>query len=102
MAVLVTRPGKQGLALCRQLQQHGIKALHHPLITIQAGEQLSSLIEQLPAADIIIAVSNIRLRLLTKLSIKMTSIGPIPQPILPLVKNCAVFKQNHQAKSTLP
>ncbi|OLQ93672.1 uroporphyrinogen-III synthase [Vibrio ponticus] len=57
MSVLVTRPGKQGLALCRQLEELGIKAIHHPLITIQAGEQLSSLKQQLPLADIIIAVS---------------------------------------------
>ncbi|ROV58691.1 uroporphyrinogen-III synthase [Vibrio ponticus] len=57
MSVLVTRPGKQGLALCRQLEELGVKAIHHPLITIQAGEQLSSLKQQLPLADIIIAVS---------------------------------------------
>ncbi len=57
MAVLVTRPGKQGISLCHQLAEHGIKAVHHPLITIQAGEQLSSLLHQLPLADIVIAVS---------------------------------------------
>ncbi|MGF1911653.1 uroporphyrinogen-III synthase [Vibrio kasasachensis] len=57
MTVLVTRPGEQGISLCHQLNQHGFKALHHPLITIQAGEQIPSLISVLPTADIIIAVS---------------------------------------------
>ncbi|EGU36208.1 uroporphyrinogen-III synthase [Vibrio ichthyoenteri ATCC 700023] len=57
MTVLVTRPGEQGKALCHQLQLHGVKALHHPLITIQAGEHLSSLPLQLRDIDIVIAVS---------------------------------------------
>ncbi|ANS83895.1 Uroporphyrinogen-III synthase [Vibrio scophthalmi] len=57
MTVLVTRPGEQGKALCHQLKLRGLKALHHPLITIQAGEQLSSLPLQLKHADIVIAVS---------------------------------------------
>ncbi|KII80249.1 uroporphyrinogen-III synthase [Vibrio renipiscarius] len=57
MTVLVTRPGEQGEALCQLLHLHGIEALHHPLITIQSGEQLSRLPEQILNADIIIAVS---------------------------------------------
>ncbi|ODS12700.1 uroporphyrinogen-III synthase [Vibrio scophthalmi] len=57
MTVLITRPGEQGKALCHQLKLRGLKALHHPLITIQAGEQLSSLPLQLKHADIVIAVS---------------------------------------------
>ena len=39
MAVLVTRPGEQGRALCQELQSAGIEALHHPLISILPGEQ---------------------------------------------------------------
>ena len=57
MTVLVTRPGEQGKALCSLLNQQGIKALYHPLIAIKAGDQLSSLPQQLLRADIIIAVS---------------------------------------------
>ncbi|MDA0150339.1 uroporphyrinogen-III synthase [Vibrio sp. LaRot3] len=57
MTVLVTRPGQQGQALCQQLNDQGIPALHHPLISIEAGEQLSSLSSILHQFDIIIAVS---------------------------------------------
>ncbi len=57
MAVLVTRPGEQGQALCQQLALKGIEAIHHPLITMQAGENVSSLASILKRADIIIAVS---------------------------------------------
>ncbi|MBA5764432.1 uroporphyrinogen-III synthase [Vibrio sp. 404] len=57
MTVLVTRPGEQGISLCRQLNQQGIKAINHPLIAIRAGEQLPSSTKMLPQADIIITVS---------------------------------------------
>ncbi|HAS63183.1 MAG TPA: uroporphyrinogen-III synthase [Vibrio sp.] len=57
MTVLVTRPGEQGISLCHQLNQQGIKAINHPLIAIRAGEQLPCLVKSLPKADIIIAVS---------------------------------------------
>lgn len=57
MAVLVTRPGNQGLALCKQLSQVGIDNLHHPLITICPGNKLPGRVNTLFRADIIIAVS---------------------------------------------
>lgn len=57
MAVLVTRPGEQGRALCTELKEAGFDALHHPLIAIQAGESLSSLSHDLNHFDIVIAVS---------------------------------------------
>lgn len=57
MAVLVTRPGKQGLSLCQQLSEVGIASHHHPLIKIQSGNQLSGLENHISSFDIIIAVS---------------------------------------------
>tara|TARA_Y100001956_G_C4127714_1_gene191265 strand:- start:3282 stop:4025 length:744 start_codon:yes stop_codon:yes gene_type:complete len=57
MAVLVTRPGEQGHALCQQLNDAGINALHHPLITIQPGSELSTLHKHLADCEIVIAVS---------------------------------------------
>lgn len=57
MAVLVTRPGKQGLSLCQQLSEVGVTSYHHPLIEIQPGDQLSGLEHHLSSFDIIIAVS---------------------------------------------
>ena len=57
MAVLVTRPGKQGLSLCQQLSKVGIDNCHHPLIEIQSGDQLKGLENHLSSFDIIIAVS---------------------------------------------
>jgi len=57
MAVLVTRPGKQGLALCQQLTDAGVKALHHPLIRIVDNKQNTQLLDQLERSNIIIAVS---------------------------------------------
>lgn len=57
MAVLVTRPGEQGLALCQQLERVGVEAVHHPLITIKPGKDLPALNEHLTHTDMIIAVS---------------------------------------------
>jgi uroporphyrinogen-III synthase len=57
MAVLVTRPGQQGLSLCQQLSEVGVASHHHPLIAIQPGEQLTGLEKRLAEVDIIIAVS---------------------------------------------
>ncbi len=57
MAVLVTRPDEQGKELCRQLEDIGITALHHPLISIEAGTDLSQLIPDIHKCDTIIAVS---------------------------------------------
>ncbi|MFM2588331.1 uroporphyrinogen-III synthase [Vibrio sp. TBV020] len=57
MAVLVTRPGNQGLSLCQQLSEVGIASHHHPLIEIQSGDQLSGLENHILSFDIIIAVS---------------------------------------------
>lgn len=57
MAVLVTRPEAQGVELCQQLEQLGITALHHPLITIEAGADLPHLLPDLHHCDTVIAVS---------------------------------------------
>ncbi|KGY11030.1 uroporphyrinogen-III synthase [Vibrio tubiashii] len=57
MAVLVTRPGQQGRALCKLLSEVGIASHHQPLIDIQPGEQLKGLESDLFNVDIIIAVS---------------------------------------------
>lgn len=57
MAVLVTRPGEQGQALCQQLKNAGFEALHHPLIRIQPGNGLATLNQHLFDCEIIIAVS---------------------------------------------
>jgi len=57
MAVLVTRPDEQGKALCQQLANVGITALHQPLITIEAGTDLPHLIPEIHKSDTIIAVS---------------------------------------------
>ncbi|WP_165312602.1 uroporphyrinogen-III synthase [Vibrio ziniensis] len=57
MVVLVTRPEAQGIELCQQLNEQGITALHHPLITIEAGSGLSDLLPDIHRCDTIIAVS---------------------------------------------
>jgi len=57
MAVLVTRPEAQGKELCQQLSQIGITALHHPLITVEAGNDLPRLIPDIHQCDTVIAVS---------------------------------------------
>ncbi|KUI96828.1 uroporphyrinogen-III synthase [Vibrio sp. MEBiC08052] len=57
MSVLVTRPGKPGEALCRQLQAAGIAAVHHPLIDFHAGSELGQLPDRLKQCDLVIAVS---------------------------------------------
>ena len=57
MAVLVTRPEKQGQALCQQLMEAGIACFHHPLLDFQPGSQLPLLVNELSRFDIIVAVS---------------------------------------------
>ncbi len=57
MTVLVMRPEAQGIDLCQQLKQLGIPTLHHPLIHIEAGAQLSLLLPDIHQCDTIIAVS---------------------------------------------
>jgi len=57
MAVLVTRPGQQGLSLCQQLSDVGVSSLHQPLIAIQPGRDLAGLEQRLSEVDIVIAVS---------------------------------------------
>ena len=57
MAVLVTRPGEQGLDLCRALSHSGVQSYHFPLIEIQLEQRLDGLCEQMKAVDIILAVS---------------------------------------------
>ncbi|MBW3698539.1 uroporphyrinogen-III synthase [Vibrio sp. T187] len=57
MAVLVTRPGSEGLTLCQQLADAGIPSIHHPLIRIVENQQASELSTKLTNSDIVIAVS---------------------------------------------
>ncbi|MDV6254041.1 uroporphyrinogen-III synthase [Vibrio sp. EA2] len=57
MAVLVTRPGEQGVRLCSLLESHGISAHHHPLIDIVADLTDTQLSAHLHHAHFIIAVS---------------------------------------------
>lgn len=57
MAVLVTRPGNEGLALCQQLADAGVSSLHHPLIRIVNSKATPELLKTLEQSDIIIAVS---------------------------------------------
>ena len=57
MTVLVTRPGLEGQALCQQLVDDGITAIHHPLIRIVDNSPSEPLSDLLQSSDIIIAVS---------------------------------------------
>ncbi|MBE2895064.1 uroporphyrinogen-III synthase [Spirabiliibacterium falconis] len=60
MAILVTRPGKQGEALCQLLNQHGFATLHVPMIEMCPGRDLNTLpnlIKGLSPCDGILAVS---------------------------------------------
>ena len=57
MAVLVTRPGEQGLDLCRALSNSGVQSYHLPLIEIQHEQRLDGLCEQMKTVNIILAVS---------------------------------------------
>lgn len=57
MAVLVTRPDEQGSALCQQLIDAGMDALHQPLISILPGGDLPAIEKEISQFDIIIAVS---------------------------------------------
>ena len=57
MKVLVTRPDPEGSELCRQIEQHQVRASHFPLISFSKGEGASQLSSLLTDADIVIAVS---------------------------------------------
>lgn len=57
MAVLVTRPGQNGIELCVAMQARNIDAIHHPLIQFEPFENNESLLRKLHTADVIIAVS---------------------------------------------
>ncbi|WP_086981905.1 uroporphyrinogen-III synthase [Vibrio aphrogenes] len=57
MSVLVTRPGKDGEALCHSLQQHNIPSIHHPLIELRQGQDSPQLVSALSQCDLVIAVS---------------------------------------------
>lgn len=57
MAILVTRPGEDGIELCQDLTQRGYNALHHPLITIAEGHELTQLRTELAQYDMMMAVS---------------------------------------------
>lgn len=60
MAVLVTRPDERGKQLVEMLNQSGVVALHLPLFTLEAGNelvQLPSKIGQLNTGDYIFLVS---------------------------------------------
>lgn len=67
MAVLVTRPGEQGIALCSLLERHGITAIHHPLIDIVADLSDTHLSKYIENAQIIIAVSQHAVRCAEKI-----------------------------------
>ena len=49
MSVLVTRPGKDGEALCKMLQKHNIASLHHPLIQLEQGSGYTELTQNVKA-----------------------------------------------------
>lgn len=60
MAVLVTRPAEQGIALVEQLNKAGIAAIHFPFFRIEADDNLNQLphkLAQLNAGDYVVAVS---------------------------------------------
>lgn len=60
MAVLITRPGERGERLVEMLNKAGIMALHLPLISIIAGQELNRLpnkLQQLNCGDYVVAVS---------------------------------------------
>ncbi|WP_104400929.1 uroporphyrinogen-III synthase [Vibrio penaeicida] len=57
MAVLVTRPGQDGIELCEAIQAQHTDAIHHPLIQFQSSDDIQSLPSKLHNADIVIAVS---------------------------------------------
>ncbi|OEF24350.1 uroporphyrinogen-III synthase [Vibrio rumoiensis] len=57
MSVLVTRPGKDGEALCQMLKRQGIDSFHHPLIQLEQGAGYTTLPDDIQHCDIIIAVS---------------------------------------------
>lgn len=60
MAVLITRPDERGKQLVAMLNQSGIVALHLPLFTLEAGDELVQLpaqLNQLNSGDYVLAVS---------------------------------------------
>ncbi len=60
MTVLITRPDPEGSELCRALTHQGISAIHQPLLTREAGEDLKQSVKQLLSLtdhDIVLAVS---------------------------------------------
>ncbi|MFM5856749.1 uroporphyrinogen-III synthase [Aeromonas rivipollensis] len=57
MVPLVVRPAKQAEELVQLLRQHGHHPLCCPLLETRAGSELSHLLQLLPEADIVIAVS---------------------------------------------
>ncbi|MBE2897218.1 uroporphyrinogen-III synthase [Pasteurellaceae bacterium HPA106] len=65
MAILVTRPGEKGQALCELLNQHGFASLHVPLIEVHAGAELNILparMQALKRGDGVLAVSQSAVR----------------------------------------
>lgn len=57
MAVLITRPGEQGQALCQLLNTAGTSAFYLPLLKITSGKDFYNAKKELADVDIIIAVS---------------------------------------------
>ncbi|OOS02382.1 uroporphyrinogen-III synthase [Canicola haemoglobinophilus] len=60
MAVLITRPGERGKQLVDMLNKTGAMAIHLPLISIVAGQELNQLpnkLQQLNAGDYVFVVS---------------------------------------------
>ena len=60
MAVLITRPGERGEQLVDMLNKAGVMAIHLPLISIVAGQELNQLpnkLQQLNTGDYVFAVS---------------------------------------------
>ncbi|PJG85528.1 uroporphyrinogen-III synthase [Conservatibacter flavescens] len=60
MAVLVARPGEQGVNLTERLNKVGVAALHLPFFRIESGTELNLLSQklcQLKAGDYVVAVS---------------------------------------------
>lgn len=65
MAILVTRPGEKGQALCELLNQNGFASLHVPLIEIVPGADLNALpahMREVNAGDGVLAVSQSAVR----------------------------------------
>ncbi len=102
MAVLVTRPGEQGNALCSLLERHGISAYHHPLIDIVADLTDTHLSKHLHQAQIVIAVSRHAVQCAQQILASNGMSWP-KQAIYLAVgqKNSTLFKQMYPTESTL-